>query len=169
MTVAEGYTRRHACDGRLYSPSWLWRKALLVAMIVTEGFTRRHDCDWRLYSSPWLGRKASLAAMIVTNLAGVADIFRFLFVICHHFLNGTRSPTTCISRFTDKKENNHNLGDWRRSLATYGLYWNYRRVRSTRNPTICPWRFTDKRDSILTQGGLGTEPLPPSSIGTERG
>ena len=34
----------------------------------------------------------------------------FLFVICHHFLNSTHSPTTCLSRFTDEKKLNPNPG-----------------------------------------------------------
>ena len=36
---------------------------------------------------------------------------RFLFVICHHFLNSTRSPTPRLSSFTDEKELNPNPRD----------------------------------------------------------
>ena len=37
-------------------------------------------------------------------------IFGFLFVVCCHILNSTRSRTTCLLRFTDEKELNPNPG-----------------------------------------------------------
>ena len=95
----------------------------------------------------------------VTNspiIAGLNLKYRFLFVICLHFLNSTRSPTTHLSRITDEKELNPNTGGVSGRRSPRGkLYLNYRRVRVSCSSTAYLSRFTDERDLILTQMGLG--------------
>ena len=67
--------------------------------------------------------------------------FWFLFVICHHSLNSTRSPTTYLSRFTDGKELNPTPGGEEKGWGAEPpprseFYSNYRRIRAPHSDRV---------------------------------
>ena len=52
---------------------------------------------------PYTYEYRSLVTLVIHVQERCGKIFGFLFVICHHFLNSTRSSTICISRFTEEE------------------------------------------------------------------